>query len=119
MEMGESNVVEGVVVGNRRANDFDKKTKRTIAWQEGELSIIIDHLDDSLDLLFGHFKESEYRRMRVNAWRTLLNAVNNWNDQNSTGVVRSVLSIKKKIRNLKQRSKYVHSAIYMLCLKYF
>ena len=31
-EEEESSVVEGVVVGNRKANDFNKKTKRTIAW---------------------------------------------------------------------------------------
>ena len=105
-EEEESNVVEGVVVGNRPANDFDRRTKRTIAWQEGELSIIIEQMDDNLDVLFGHCKESEYRRTRVNAWKGLLDAVNNWNDQNGTGVVRSVLSIRTKIRNLKQRSMY-------------
>lgn len=41
-EEEESNVVEGIIIGNRKANDYDKRTKRTIAWQEGELSIIID-----------------------------------------------------------------------------
>ena len=105
-EDDDGNVVEGVLVGTRRPNDFDKKTRRTIAWQEGELGVIINHLDDNLELLFGHCKESEYRRSRVNAWKSLLNAINNWNDQNGTNVVRSVLSIRTKIRNLKQRSKY-------------
>ena len=105
-EDDDGNVVEGVVVGTRRPNDFDRKTKRTITWQEGELGVIINHLDDKLDVLFGHCKESEYRRTRVNAWKNLLNAINNWNVQNGTNVVRSVLSIRTKIRNLKQRSKY-------------
>ena len=92
-EDDEGNVVEGVVVGTRRANDYDRKTKRTIAWQEGELSIIIDHMEDSLDVLFGHCKESDYRKTRVNAWKRLLNEINYWNDQHDTSVVRSVLSI--------------------------
>ena len=66
---------------------------------------MIDHMEDHLDLLVGHTKGNEYRRTRVKAWKSLLNAINNWNDQNGTHIVRSVKSICTKMRNLKQRSK--------------
>ena len=98
------NTVEGVVIQERAANDYDKHTKKTVPWKDGELSIIIDHMEDHYEYLVGHTKDNEYRRTRVNAWRRLLNEINNWNDVNGTQVVRSVKSIKIKMRNLRARS---------------
>ena len=103
-EEGGENIVEGIVIQQRAANDYNPKTKKTVAWQEGELSIILDHMDDYYDLLVGHTKDHEYRRTRVKAWQNLLNAINNWNELNGTGLVRSVKSIRTKMRNLRQRS---------------
>ena len=96
--------VEGVFIQERPANDYDKKTKKTVPWQEGELSIIIDHMEDHYDLLVGHTKDNDYRRTRVNAWKRLLVEINNWNDVHGTKVIRGVKSIRTKIRNLRQRS---------------
>ena len=100
----EENTVEGVVIQDRVPNDYDKKTKKTVAWQEGELSIMIDHMEDHYNLLVGHTKGNEYRKTRVKAWRNLLTGINTWNDQNNTRIVRSVKSIRTKMRNLRQRS---------------
>ena len=72
--------------------------------RRGELSVMIDHMDEHYEMLVGHTKEAEYRRARVKAWRNLLNGINHWNDLNNTGVVRSVKSIKIKMRNLRARS---------------
>ena len=104
-EEGGENTVEGVLIQERPANDYNSKTNKTVAWQEGELSIIIDAMDDHYDMLVGHVKDHEYRRSRVKAWRNLLTAINNWNDLNRTNLVRSVKSIRTKMRNLRQRSK--------------
>ena len=103
-EEGEENVVDGIVIQDRVANDYDKKTKKTAAWQEGELSIIVDYMDDHYDKLVGHTKGPDYRKVRVKTWRSLLTAINNWNDLNRTNLIRSVKSIQTKIRNLRQRS---------------
>ena len=103
-EDDDGNTIEGVVIQDRPANDYDKKSKKTVDWQEGELSIIIDHMEDHYDLLIGHTKGNEYRRTRVNAWKRLLNEINNWNDVNATNIIHSVKSIRTKIRNLRQRS---------------
>ena len=103
-EEEDGDTVEGVVVQERVPNDYDAKTKKTVAWQEGELSIIIDHMEDHYDYLVGHTKGNEYRCTRVNAWKRLLREINHWNDFNGTNLVRSVKSIRTKIRNLRQRS---------------
>ena len=100
----EENTIEGILIQDRVANDYDKKTKKTVAWQEGELSIIIDYMDDHYDKLVGHTKGPDYRKMRVKTWKSLLAAINNWNDLNNTKLIRSVKSIRTKIRNLRQRS---------------
>ena len=65
-----------------------------------------DHMDDHYELLVGHTKGHEYRRTRVKAWRNLLGAINHWNDLNGTRIIRSVKSIRTKMRNLRQRSEY-------------
>ena len=83
----------------------NKKTKTTVYWKDGETSILIDAMEDSMELLVGHIKEHEYRRMRLNRWKTLLNAINAWNEDNNTGVIRSIKSIRTKIFNLRTRSK--------------
>ena len=108
--------VEGVVVQERVPNDYDAKTKKTVAWQEGELSIIIDHMDDHYDYLVGHTKGNEYRHTRVNAWKRLLRKINHWNDVNGTNLVRSVKSIRTKIRNLRQRSEYCSDVTELLLI---
>ena len=96
----EENTVDGVLIQERPANDYNKKTKKTVAWQEGELSIMIDHMDDHYELLVGHTKGHEYRRTRVKAWRNLLGAINHWNELNGTRIIRSVKSIQTKMCNL-------------------
>ena len=94
--------------GAEEANDFDAKTKKTVKFKEGELSILIDHLDNNLDNLTGHIKNNEYHRGRRQAWRNLVDAINNWNQLNGTGLVRSAESIKTKMDNLKYRSKWIY-----------
>ena len=98
------NTIDGIVIEERVVNDYDKKTKKTVAWQEGELSIIVDYMEDHYDKLVGHTKGPDYRKVRVKTWRNLLSAINNWNDLNNTKLIRSVKSIRTKIRNLRQRS---------------
>ena len=78
---------EGVWTG-REANDYDPKTKSTKAFKEGELAIIIDHMDENLEKLTGHCREHEYKRIRTSAWAQLVADINRWNDQNGTGVIR-------------------------------
>ena len=104
VEDDEGNTVEGVVIQERAANDYDKQTKKTVNWRDGKLSIVIDHMEDHYEHLVGHTKDNEYRQTRVNAWKRLLNEINNWNDVNGTQVIRSVKSIKIKMRNLRARS---------------
>ena len=91
--------------GAEQANDYDPKTKRTVKFQDAELGILIDHLDRNLQNLMGHIKNNEYRRGRRQAWRNLVDAINNWNAANGTGVIRSAKSIKTRLDNLKYRSK--------------
>ena len=62
-EEGKENVVDGIVIQDRVANDYDKKTKKTVAWQEGKLSIIVDYMDDHYDKLVGHTKGPDYRKV--------------------------------------------------------
>ena len=83
---------EGVVTG-REANDYDPKTKVMKAFKEGELAIIIDHMDENLEKLTGHCRDHEYKRIRNNAWAQLVADINRWNDQNGTGVIRSHTSV--------------------------
>ena len=94
--------------GEEEANDYDPKTKRTVKFKEGELGIVIDHLENNLQNLTGHIKSNEYRRGRRAAWKRLVTDVNRWNSDNKTGVIRSGASIKTKIDNLKYRSKFDH-----------
>ena len=61
-EEGE-NTVEGILIQDRVANDYTQKTKKTVAWQEGELSIIVDYMDDHYDKLVGHTKGHDYRKV--------------------------------------------------------
>ena len=91
--------------GEEEANDYDPRTKRTVKFKEGELSVLIDHLENNLQNLTGHIKTNEYRRGRREAWRNLVNSINRWNRDNGTGVIRSARSIKTKLDNLKYRSK--------------
>ena len=96
---------EGLDVNEEKANDYDPKTKRTKAFLKGELGIIIDHMDANLETLTGHCKGHEYKRQRDSAWKQLVDDINRWNVQNSTGIIRSRTSIRDKINNLKSRSK--------------
>ena len=64
-EEDEENTIEGVVIQERAPNDYDRKTKKTVAWQEGELSTIIDYMEDHYDKLVGHTKGPDYREVRV------------------------------------------------------
>ena len=91
--------------GEERANDYDPKTKHTVKFKEGELDILVDHLKSNLENLTSHIKTNEYRRGRREAWTSLVNAINLWNETNGTGVIRSAPSIKTKMDNLKYRSK--------------
>ena len=99
-EEGEEGLVQ-----EREANDYDPKTKKTKAFQAGELAIIVDHMDENLQILTGFCRDHEYKRKRNNAWRQLVNEINAWNDQNATGIVRSCNSVRDKVNNLKSRSK--------------
>ena len=87
--------------GEEEANDYDPRTKRTVKFKEGELSILIDHLESNLQNLTGHIKTNEYRCGRRDAWRNLVNSINRWNRDNGTGAIRSAKSIKTKLDNLK------------------
>ena len=89
-----------------QANDFDPKTKTTKAFKDGELAILVDHMEDKLQLLTGFCRDHEYKRVRNNAWAQLVREINTWNEQNGTGIVRSLTSLRDKINNLKSRSKY-------------
>ena len=91
--------------GEEMVNDYDPKTKKTVMFKEGELSVLIDHLDNNLDNLIGHIKNNEYRKGRRAAWHNLVDAINIWNQANGTGLIRSAKSIKTKMDNLKYRSK--------------
>ena len=62
--------------GHAEANDYDPKTKHTVKFQDGELSILIKHLESNLANLVGHIRNNEYRRGRREAWRSLVNAIN-------------------------------------------
>ena len=86
------------------ANDFDPKTKRTVKFKEGELGILVDHLESNLENLTCHIKTNEYRRGRREAWRSLVAAINGWNQSQNMGIIRSAASIKTKLDNLKYRS---------------
>ena len=110
---GEVNRVDGVLIEGPAPNDYNKATKSTVKWKDGEVSIVVDAMEDSMELLIGHIKEHEYRRMRLNRWKSLLNAINTWNEDNGTGVVRSIKSIRTKIFNLRTRSKY-HCAFHLV-----
>ena len=48
--------------GEEEANDYDPKAKRTVKFQQGELGVIISHLETNLENLTGHIKNNEYRR---------------------------------------------------------
>ena len=109
-----ANRVDGVVIEGPVPNDYNPKTRRTVLWKDGETSIIINAMEDSLDLLIGHVKEHEYRRSRRNRWQTLLATVNGWNEDNGTGVIRSVASIRTRIHNLKTRSEYCYHVLLFL-----
>ena len=87
-EEGEDGAIE-----EREANDYNPKTKKTKAFQVGELAIIVDHMDENLQILTGFCRDHEYKRKRNNAWRQLVNEINSWNDQNQTGIVRSCNSV--------------------------
>ena len=100
-----ANRVDGVVIQAPKPNDYNPATKSTVRWQDGETVPILDALENSKDLLIGHVKDNEYRRIRLNTWAALLADVNQWNADNNTGVVRSVTSIRARIHNLKSRSK--------------
>ena len=98
--------METLVNGAREANDYNCRTRQTVKWKEGEMSIIVDSMEENLELLAGHTKGNEYRRKRINAWKKLMNSIHLWNEQNQTGVVRSYQSTYNKLNNLKARSKY-------------
>ena len=100
-----ANRIDGVVIEGPAPNDYNPKTRKTVLWKDGETLLIVDAMEENLDLLIGHVKSHEYRRARRNKWQSLLAAVNGWNEDNETGVVRSVTSIRTQIHNLKTRSK--------------
>ena len=85
-------------------NDYNPATKKTIQFKEGELAIIVDHLDNNYESLFGHGRTHEYVRLKKKAWKALIEEVNNWNKSQGTGVIRGEKSIKQKIQNLMYRS---------------
>ena len=101
-----ANRIDGIVIEGPAPNDYNPKTRKTVLWKDGETLLIVDAMEESLDLLIGHVKSHEYRRARRNRWQTLLAAVNGWNQDNETGVVRSVASIRTRIHNLKTRSNF-------------
>ena len=81
------------VIEEREVNDYDPKTKKMKAFQAGELAIIVDHMEENLQILTGFCRDHEYKRKRSNAWRQLVDEINNWNDQNQIGIVRSHNSV--------------------------
>ena len=50
----EEDDMEGLVNAGRQANDYNKATKSTVHWKEGEMACIVDAMEDNLDLLIGH-----------------------------------------------------------------
>ena len=72
-------------------------------FQLGELGIMIDHLEKNYNYLFGNCKKASYKQQRIKAWESLMLALNTWNEQSETGVVRDIDSVKRKIDNMKQR----------------
>ena len=94
---------------DHQANEPDQsqgQDKKKIKFFEGEMSIILDTLEDKYETLFGHQKTNEYKRKRKRAWEKLTNAVNHWHVTEGTGKIRTQDTIKTKIDNLKSRSKY-------------
>ena len=90
--------------GNPEAGGQQDESSDGTKWfQSGELSIMINHLDSNYNLLFGNCKKASYKQQRVKAWQALMDALNIWNEQSETQVVRDMDSVKRKIDNLKQR----------------
>ena len=104
-ELGEREEEEEGTEQERTANDYDPKTKKTKAFQAGELAIIVDHMEENLNVLTGFCRDHEYKRLRNNAWKQLVDEINGWNDQQGTGIIRSWTSVRDKVNNLKSRSK--------------
>ena len=86
-------------------NDYNPETRRTVRYEDGELAIIVDHLDNHYEQLFGHGRNHEYVRDKKTAWTNLINEINNWNKTNNTGIVRGEKSVRQKIQNMIYRSK--------------
>ena len=74
-------------------NDYDPKTKKTKKFKDGELAIIVDHMEENLETLTGHCRDHEYKRIRNNAWRNMVDDINRWNEQNGTGIIRGYISV--------------------------
>ena len=72
-------------------------------YKSGEIAIMIEHLENNYNFLFGNCKKASYKQQRVKAWNNLMEALNLWNDQTGTDVERDLESVKRKIENLKQR----------------
>ena len=72
-------------------------------YKSGEIAIMIEHLENNYNFLFGNCKKASYKQQRVKAWNNLMEALNLWNDQTGTDVQRDLESVKRKIENLKQR----------------
>ena len=91
-------------VDTEQPNDYNPQTKSTVVFQDGELAIIVDHLDSHYEQLFGHGRNLNYVRDKKKAWKALINEINNWNKTQGTGTVRGEKSVKQKIQNLMYRS---------------
>ena len=102
-DQGGEEDMEEIVNGGRQANDYNKKTKATVHWKEGEMACIVDAMEENLDLLVGHTRGNEYRRKRITAWRNLMDRIHLWNQQQGTNVVRSYATT-YKLNNLKARN---------------
>ena len=76
--------------------------------QQGEVAIILDHMENRLNLLVGKGKSSQYKKDREKAWSKLLDEINRWNEAQKTGKIRRYSKIKKKIDNIKKNGVFLY-----------
>ena len=69
-------------------------------FKKGELAIILDHMEHSLQKLVGNGKSAQYKKDREKAWQKLLDEINALNESEKTGKRCNYMKIKKKIDNL-------------------
>ena len=72
-------------------------------FKPGEIAIMIEHMENKYNMLFGNCKKASYKQQRAKAWQQLIDALNIWNMHAKTEVERDFDSVKRKIDNLKQR----------------